>query len=67
MNISAPFIKRPIATALLMVALLAGGMVAYPLLPVASLPERQLSDAHDHGATARCRPADHGVYGGIAA
>jgi hydrophobe/amphiphile efflux-1 (HAE1) family protein len=38
MNISAPFIERPIATALLMVALLAGGIVTYPLLPVASLP-----------------------------
>ena len=38
MNISAPFIHRPIATALLMVALLAGGLVAYPLLPVAALP-----------------------------
>ncbi len=38
MNISAPFIYRPIATALLMVALLAGGLIAYPLLPVASLP-----------------------------
>jgi hydrophobe/amphiphile efflux-1 (HAE1) family protein len=38
MNISAPFIRRPIATALLMVALLVGGLVAYPLLPVASLP-----------------------------
>src|SRR5262245_3278543 len=38
MNISAPFIQRPIATALLMVGLLAGGLVAYPLLPVASLP-----------------------------
>jgi HAE1 family hydrophobic/amphiphilic exporter-1 len=38
MNISAPFIHRPIATALLMVALLAAGLVAYPLLPVASLP-----------------------------
>jgi len=37
-NISAPFIKRPIATALLMVGLLVGGLVAYPLLPVASLP-----------------------------
>jgi hydrophobe/amphiphile efflux-1 (HAE1) family protein len=37
-NISAPFIKRPIATALLMVGLLVGGIVAYPLLPVASLP-----------------------------
>jgi hydrophobe/amphiphile efflux-1 (HAE1) family protein len=38
MNISAPFIQRPIATALLMIGLLVGGLVAYPLLPVASLP-----------------------------
>jgi hydrophobe/amphiphile efflux-1 (HAE1) family protein len=38
MNISAPFIQRPIATALIMVGLLAAGLVAYPLLPVASLP-----------------------------
>ncbi|HEY1945199.1 MAG TPA: efflux RND transporter permease subunit [Roseiarcus sp.] len=38
MNISAPFIQRPIATALLMVGLLVGGLVAYPLMPVASLP-----------------------------
>jgi hydrophobe/amphiphile efflux-1 (HAE1) family protein len=38
MNISAPFIQRPIATALLMVGLLIGGLIAYPLLPVAALP-----------------------------
>jgi hydrophobe/amphiphile efflux-1 (HAE1) family protein len=38
MNISAPFIQRPIATILLMVGLLVGGLVAYPLLPVAALP-----------------------------
>src|SRR5207344_2330981 len=38
MNISASFIQRPIATALLMVGLLLGGLVAYPLLPVAALP-----------------------------
>jgi HAE1 family hydrophobic/amphiphilic exporter-1 len=37
-NISAPFIHRPIATALLMVGLLVGGLVAYPLLPIAALP-----------------------------
>jgi multidrug efflux pump subunit AcrB len=37
-NISAPFIERPIATALLMVGLLAAGLIAYPLLPVAALP-----------------------------
>ncbi|MCC8941604.1 efflux RND transporter permease subunit [Bradyrhizobium sp. Arg68] len=38
MNMSAPFIKRPIATALLMVGLLAAGLIAYPLMPVAALP-----------------------------
>ena len=38
MNISAPFIQRPIATALLMVGLLVGGLVTYRLLPVAALP-----------------------------
>jgi HAE1 family hydrophobic/amphiphilic exporter-1 len=38
MNISAPFIQRPIATALLMIGLLLGGLVSYRLLPVAALP-----------------------------
>jgi hydrophobe/amphiphile efflux-1 (HAE1) family protein len=38
MNLSAPFIARPIATALMMVGLLLGGLTAYPLLPVAALP-----------------------------
>src|SRR6476659_9257265 len=38
MNISAPFIARPIATVLLMIGLLLGGIVAYRLLPVAALP-----------------------------
>jgi multidrug efflux pump subunit AcrB len=39
MNISRPFIDRPVATILLMVALLFLGAVAYPLLPVAPLPQ----------------------------
>jgi hydrophobe/amphiphile efflux-1 (HAE1) family protein len=39
MNISAPFIKRPIATALLMVGLLLCGLATYPLLPVSPLPD----------------------------
>src|SRR3984957_2891369 len=38
MNIPAPFIKRPIATALLMVAIVLLGGTAYELLPVAALP-----------------------------
>lgn len=33
------FIQRPIATSLLMVAILAIGLVTYPLLPVAPLPQ----------------------------
>jgi HAE1 family hydrophobic/amphiphilic exporter-1 len=38
MNFSAPFIRRPIATILLMVGLLLCGLATYPLLPVAALP-----------------------------
>jgi HAE1 family hydrophobic/amphiphilic exporter-1 len=38
MNISAPFIARPIATVLLMTGLLLCGVVTYRLLPVAALP-----------------------------
>jgi len=39
MSISAPFIRRPVATTLLMAAVLLAGMVAFPLLPVAPLPQ----------------------------
>lgn len=39
MNFSRPFILRPIATSLLMVALLVVGMLAWRLLPVAALPQ----------------------------
>ena len=38
-GISEPFIRRPIATTLLMAAVLLVGLVAYPLLPVAPLPQ----------------------------
>ena len=39
MSVSTPFIQRPIATILLMSAVLLAGLVAYPLLPVAKLPQ----------------------------
>ena len=39
MNISAAFIKRPIGTSLLALALLLIGLTAWPLLPVAPLPQ----------------------------
>jgi hydrophobe/amphiphile efflux-1 (HAE1) family protein len=38
MNVSAPFIRRPVGTTLLMAAILLIGLAAYPLLPVAPLP-----------------------------
>jgi hydrophobe/amphiphile efflux-1 (HAE1) family protein len=39
MNISEPFIRRPIATSLLMLGILVFGIGAYGLLPVAALPK----------------------------
>jgi len=39
LSVSAPFIRRPIATSLLGVATLLGGILGYWLLPVASLPQ----------------------------
>jgi len=39
MNVSEVFIRRPIATSLLMAALALVGIVAFPLLPVAPLPQ----------------------------
>jgi hydrophobic/amphiphilic exporter-1 (mainly G- bacteria), HAE1 family len=38
-GISAPFIRLPVATSLLMVGVLFVGLVAYPRLPVAPLPQ----------------------------
>src|SRR6202166_1796208 len=39
MSISKPFIERPVATTLLLIALTLGGAIAYTLLPVSALPE----------------------------
>ena len=39
MNISEPFIRRPIATTLLMIAVFLAGAVAFRLLPVSPLPQ----------------------------
>jgi hydrophobe/amphiphile efflux-1 (HAE1) family protein len=38
-GMSSPFIDRPIATSLMMAAMLLVGLVAFPLLPVAPLPQ----------------------------
>ncbi|HWC99906.1 MAG TPA: efflux RND transporter permease subunit [Candidatus Sulfopaludibacter sp.] len=39
MSISTPFIRRPVATTLFLVAITLAGAIAYTLLPVAALPE----------------------------
>ncbi|MDD5247593.1 MAG: MdtB/MuxB family multidrug efflux RND transporter permease subunit [Rhodocyclaceae bacterium] len=39
MNPSRPFILRPVATSLLMVAILLAGLIAYRVLPISALPE----------------------------
>ncbi len=39
MSISAPFIRRPVATTLLMIGVALAGMVGYQQLPVAALPQ----------------------------
>ncbi len=39
MNLSAPFIKRPVATSLLTAAIALSGVLAFRLLPVAPLPQ----------------------------
>ncbi|HVY18204.1 MAG TPA: efflux RND transporter permease subunit [Rhodopila sp.] len=41
MSISTPFIRRPIATSLMTAAIFLAGLVAFPLLPVAPLPNVQ--------------------------
>ncbi|HEX4411165.1 MAG TPA: MdtB/MuxB family multidrug efflux RND transporter permease subunit [Xanthobacteraceae bacterium] len=39
MNVSEPFILRPVATTLIMVAIMLSGFVAYTFLPLSTLPE----------------------------
>ena len=39
MSPSRPFILRPVATTLLMIAIMLSGFVAYRFLPLAALPE----------------------------
>src|ERR1700726_4450363 len=39
MNVSEPFILRPVGTSLLMAAIMLSGMVAYTFLPLSTLPE----------------------------
>ncbi len=46
MNISAPFIKKPVATSLLTIALALAGILAFRFLPVAPLPQVEYPTIH---------------------
>ncbi|MGI8960708.1 MAG: multidrug efflux RND transporter permease subunit [Bryobacteraceae bacterium] len=48
MNISAPFIRRPVATSLLTAALALSGVLAFRLLPVAPLPQVEFPTIQVH-------------------
>ncbi len=63
MNISAPFIQRPVATALLMVGLLLCGLGAYRLLPVAALPNVDYPTIAITAQLPGADPANHGLLG----
>lgn len=55
MNVSAPFIRRPVGTSLLALAVLLAGVIAFRLLPVAPLPQVDFPtitvEAHMAGAS----------------
>ena len=53
MNISEGFIKRPIATSLLMAAIALFGMVAYRSLPVSDPSFQQFPSKDDRSVTRR--------------
>ena len=62
MNISAPFIKRPVATTLLTVGLALAGILAFRFLPVSPLPQvdfptiLELPRHHQHRLAVRAEP-----------
>ena len=59
-NISEPFIRRPIATTLLMTALAFVGIVAFPFLPVAPLPQVDFPTIQVTANLAGRQRRDHG-------
>ncbi len=67
MNFSETFIRRPIATSLLMAALALVGIVAFPLLPVAPLPQVDFPTIQVYGDAGRRQPRNHGRHGGDSA
>ena len=62
MNISAPFIRRPVATTLLTIAVALTGAIAYRFLPVSPLPQVDFPTMRS-GASSGREPGNHGLVG----
>ena len=73
-NISAPFIRRPVATTLLTIAIALAGSIAFTTLPVAPLPEMDFpvvvvrarlpgASPEIMATTVATPPRDHGNHG----
>jgi multidrug efflux pump len=56
MNISEPFIRKPVATTLLLVAITLAGAAAYRLLPVSPLPQVEFPTISVHGGVPGASP-----------
>ncbi len=67
MSISEPFVRRPIATSLLMGGIFLVGLVVFPLLPVAPLPQVDFPTISGLGILAGRESGNHGLLRGDAA
>ena len=56
MNLSEPFIRRPVMTLLVMIGILTFGIVAYRQLPVAQLPDKWSMEALKSAGSAYVLP-----------
>ena len=60
MNISKPFIHRPVATTLLTVAVALAGAIAFRLLPISPLPQVDFPTISVGAVAARREPGNDG-------
>ena len=63
MNVSETYIRRPIATSLMMLGLLVFGAATYTLLPVSALPNVDFPTITVSATPAGRQPGDHGLLG----
>ena len=62
MNLSAPFIRRPVATTLLTAAIALAGAVAFRVLPVSPLPQVDFPTISVERRFAGSQSRDHGLF-----